>query len=64
MDRSDRVIRIVLALLAVGLYTAGIITEAFSIVLLVMVCAFLLTGFVGFCPIYRLFGLSTCAKKE
>jgi len=64
MGNADRVIRIVLAALAIGLYFTGTITGTIGIVLLVLAGVFLLTGFIGTCPLYMPFGLSTCATKE
>lgn len=56
----DRVIRVVIAIAAVlGSVAAGAGT-AFGIVLLVVAGIMVLTAAVGFCPLYRIFGLSTC----
>lgn len=63
MGNADRLIRIVLAALAVGLYLTGIITGTIGIVLLVFAGVFLLTSIVGTCPLYMPFGWSTCARK-
>ena len=56
----DRVIRVVLA--AVALIVAGLIglPSALGIVLLVVAVVLVGTAAVGFCPAYRLLGMSTC----
>lgn len=56
----DRVIRVVLALVAVGAAVAIGISSLWGIVLLVVAAILLVTAAVGFCPLYRLVGMSTC----
>ncbi len=51
----DRVLRIVVGLVVLSLYFWGPQTPWALLGLIP-----LLTGLVGFCPAYRLFGLSTC----
>ena len=58
----DRALRIVLSLLIVGLYFAGLISGVSAIVLLVIGGVLVLTSFVGICPLYLPFGLSTLKK--
>jgi len=61
----DRAIRIILgiAALAVAFMTLGVMDgEILGIIVAVVGAILLLTGFVGFCPAYRLVGLSTCKK--
>ena len=64
MGGADRIIRIVIALVISGLYFGGIITGTLGTILLVAGGIFLATGFVSFCPLYALFGASTCKVKE
>lgn len=52
----DRTFRVVLGLILLSFIFVGP-KSAWGLVGLVP----LLTGLVGFCPIYRLFGVSTCA---
>ena len=64
MGRIDRALRISLAV-AVGVLTAtGSLTGAAAVVLGVFAVIFVVTSFVGFCPLYTLVGLSTCGKKS
>jgi uncharacterized membrane protein YccC len=63
MGSSDRVIRLVLAALFAVLYFTQTITGTLGLVLLVLGGVFVATSFISFCPLYTLFGLSTCARK-
>ena len=60
MGTIDRVVRIVIALVFAALYFTGTVTGTLGIVLLVLGGVFVATSIVSFCPLYRIFGLSTC----
>ena len=61
---ADRVIRLVLAVaLVAGAWVAGF-GSVLGIVLLVLAAVMVVTAAVGFCPLYRLFGLSTCPVPQ
>jgi hypothetical protein len=64
MGFADRIIRLALAVLAVGLYLGNIITGTVGIVLIILAAVFVFTSLVSFCPLYTLFGLSTCPLKK
>ncbi len=64
MGNADRIIRILIAAVVAILFAANIITGTLAIVLLAVAGVFLLTSFLGFCPLYLPFGLSSCSKKE
>lgn len=57
---TDRILRVVLALAAVvaGVTVGG--GTAVGIVLLVVAGVLLVTAATGFCPLYRVLGISTC----
>ncbi len=63
MGTADRVVRVLLAVLAGYLYYEGIIEGTLAYVFLALAGIFLLTSLVNFCPLYTLFGLSTSGKK-
>lgn len=63
MGTVDRVIRILVAVIIAVLYFANVISGAIAIILLIVAGIFIVTSFLGFCPLYILFGLST-RKKE
>jgi hypothetical protein len=59
----DRAVRVVLGIVAA---VAGVAIGAGTlggIVLLVVAVVLLGTAAIGFCPLYRLFGLSTCRTR-
>jgi hypothetical protein len=59
MGTADRTIRTLIALAIVVLYFTGKISGAVAILLGIVAVAFLVTSFVGWCPSYLPFGLST-----
>ena len=60
MSNVDRIVRIILAAIFGVLYFTGTVTGTFGIVLLVLGAVFVLTALVNSCPLYSLFGISTC----
>ena len=63
MGTTDKIIRIAVAAAIVGLYLGSVISGTLAIVGLAVVGIFVLTSFIGFCPLYAIFGLSTCKTK-
>jgi len=64
MGITDRVMRVIIAVLIVLLYFTKVITGTLGIVLIALSGIFVLTSFISFCPIYAPFGISTCKIKE
>ncbi|GAB4244410.1 MAG: DUF2892 domain-containing protein [Saprospiraceae bacterium] len=64
MGSTDRIIRVILAIVFAALYFTNTVTGTLGIVLLVLGVVFLLTSAVSFCPLYAPFGISTCPKKS
>ncbi|MBC7569563.1 MAG: DUF2892 domain-containing protein [Spirosoma sp.] len=64
MSGTDRIIRIIVALVAIVLYFTGILSGVVGIIALVVAGIFLLTGFVSFCPLYALLGIKTTPTKQ
>lgn len=60
MGSLDRIIRLLIAAVAIFLYFNGTLTGTIGIVALVVAAIFTLTSLVSFCPLYRLIGASTC----
>jgi hypothetical protein len=60
----DRAVRLLLAAVFITLFALGKIEGTLGIVLVVLGSVFALTSFIGFCPLYSLFGLSTCPVKK
>lgn len=59
---ADRIVRIVIAVIAavVAWKTAGVV----SVIAWVVAAIMALTAIVGFCPLYRIFGISTCKVRN
>ncbi len=64
MGGADRIIRIIIAVVVGILFWQGIIAGTLAYVLLAFAAIFLITSFISFCPLYRLFGVNTCPKKQ
>lgn len=63
MSSLDRTIRLLVAILILVLFFTEVITGTLGIVLLVLALVFAVTSFISFCPLYFLFGISTCKKN-
>ena len=64
LNTVDRVVRFFLAIIFAVLYYQGIISGTLGIVLVVFGGILVITSFLSFCPIYRIFGISTCKTKS
>ena len=64
LGNADRIIRIILAAFLAFLYFGNVVTGTLGIVLVVLGGVLVLTGLLGFCPLYRLVGLSTCPLQK
>lgn len=62
MGGADRIIRTILAIVVAILYFTNQITGTAAIILGMIAVAFLLTSFIGFCPLYVPFRISTKKK--
>ena len=63
MGSTDKVIRLVTAVIITLLYFTHIITGTFAIVLMILAAIFLLTSIVSFCPLYTPFKINTYKRK-
>ena len=61
---TDKIVRLVLALVAVVFAFVAGIGSPIGIVLLVVGVVLAATAFTGLCPIYRVLGMSTCAVRR
>lgn len=64
MGSADRIVRTLIAIVAIYLYFSGTVTGVVGIILIVISAIFLLTSLISFCPLYRVFGLKTCKTKQ
>lgn len=59
MGSIDRGVRTAIAVIVAVLYFTGQISGTVAIILGILAIVFLLTSFIGTCPLYLPFGLST-----
>ncbi|MGN6567824.1 MAG: YgaP family membrane protein [Flavipsychrobacter sp.] len=64
MGTTDRILRVLAAVLIAALYLMHLISGTLAIVLLIIAGVFILTSFISFCPLYLPFGISTRSKEE
>ncbi len=64
MGTSDKIIRIIIALIIGVLYYTGTISGTTALVLGIFALIFAITSLVSFCPLYLPLGISTCKKKK
>lgn len=64
MSSTDRIIRIIISVIMVTLYFTNIVGGTVGIIFLVLAGVFTLTSIISFCPLYAIFGISTCPVKK
>ena len=64
IGNTDKVVRVIAAVLIVILVLTKTITGTLSIILLIVAGIFLITSFISICPLYLPFGISTRKKQS
>lgn len=64
MGSTDRIIRVMIAVIIAALYFTNLISGSVATILLALSAIFILTSFISFCPLYLPFGLSTLRKNK
>jgi hypothetical protein len=64
MGSTDKIIRIIIAIVIATLFLTHVISGTLGIILLVLAGIFVLTSFISFCPLYLPFGISTRKKEK
>lgn len=62
VGKADKFARILVALAAAGVAVFGGVDGWLRVVLYVVAAVMLLTALAGFCPLYRLLGVSSCPR--
>ncbi|MGX7685921.1 YgaP family membrane protein [Flectobacillus roseus] len=62
MGSTDKLIRVIIAIIVAVLYFTGTLTGTIGIIALVIASVFFVTSLVSFCPLYTILGISTCKK--
>lgn len=63
VGRTDKIIRLVLGIVAAVIAFVVGAGSVPGIILLVVAAVLIVTAFVGFCPLYRLLGINTCRVR-
>jgi hypothetical protein len=63
MGNMDRIIRAVVGLALVVLYTTGVVSGILGIILLAIAIIFFATALLAYCPVYPSLGISTCKAR-
>lgn len=61
---TDKIARIILAIIFILLYFLHIVTGVAGLIFLILAIVFLLTAFLNFCPIWHFLGISTTKKTD
>jgi len=64
MGGLDKMIRVLLALVAGLLVYFEVVDGALAYILLTVIGIFVITSLVGFCPLYGIFGINSCGTKK
>ncbi len=64
MGSTDRIVRLVIAAIVALLYFTETVSGTLGLVLLILAGVFVLTSLVSICPLYSIFGVSTCPMKD
>jgi len=60
----DKIFRIILGIILLILAFATSVGPAGKVILIILAIVVLLTALTGICPLYSLFGISTCKVKN
>ena len=63
MGNTDRIIRVLIALVVAGLYFTETISGTTALILGALAIVFLVTSLISFCPLYLPFGIRTHKSK-
>jgi hypothetical protein len=64
MGSADRIIRLIISAIIVALYFTNVVSGTLGIVLVILAAVFSLTSFISFCPLYAVFGISSCLTMK
>lgn len=61
---ADKLIRLAIALILILLFYLEIIVGTLGLIALILAFVLAITSLINFCPIYALFRINTCKRKE
>ncbi len=63
IGQTDKIVRIVLAIILAALDFFEVVKGGFSWILSLLAVVLLVTALINFCPLYKVLGKSTCEVK-
>ena len=64
MGNIDRIARTLIGIFFILGYIAGIIKGTIGTILAIIGGIFVVTSLIGFCPLYKVIGISTCKVEQ
>jgi Na+/H+ antiporter NhaA len=64
MGSTDKLIRLLVAIILIALYYTNVLKDTLGIVSLIVALVLTITSLISFCPLYAIFGIKTCKKEE
>ncbi len=64
ISTPDRILRLVVAAVILGLYLAGAVSGTLGMILLLVAAIFTITSVVNYCPMYQILGMNRWVKKS
>ncbi|WP_396175454.1 DUF2892 domain-containing protein [Flavobacterium sp.] len=64
VGNTDKLIRIVLAVVLGALYFSNTVSGVLGMVFIIFAIVLIATSLISFCPIYPLLGINTCSVKN
>jgi hypothetical protein len=64
MGNVDKIVRLAIAALVIILFSTNVLSGTIGIVLVALSAVFVMTSLIGFCPLYKIVGLSTCSVEK
>jgi hypothetical protein len=64
MGSTDKMLRIIVAIVIAILFFTNVISGVLGIILLILAGIFVVTSLINFCPIYALLGMNTKGKNK
>ena len=63
VGNTDKIVRIIIAIIVTALYFTGIIPGTLGIVLMIVAGILVATSLISFCPLYFIFKIKSCKTK-
>ncbi len=64
VGKTDKIIRIVIAIILVALYFTNVVNGTLGIIFLVAAGVSVATALINFCGLYTILGINTCKIKN